>query len=64
MFLSLNQTLLKLQKSDVYKTPCSGQNTPGTAVILDAIDAGLNFLIEFLIEKMCSCIVFSEIGFF
>ena len=64
MFLSVNQTLLKLQKSDVYKTLCSGQNNRRTPVILDAIDAELNFLMEFLIEKMCSCIVFSEISFF
>ena len=64
LFLSVNQTLLILQKSGVYKTPGSGQNNRRTAVILGAIDAKLNFLIEFLIKKMCSCIVFSEISFF
>ena len=64
MFLSVNQTLLKLQKSGVYKTPCYDHNNRRTHVILDAINAKLNFLVEFLIEKMCSCIVFSEISFF
>ena len=64
VFLSVNQTLLKLQKSGVYKTPCSGQNNPCTLVILDPINAELNFLIKFLIEKMCSCLVFPEISFF
>ena len=64
MFLSVNQTLLKLQKSGVYKTPCYDQNNRRTHVILDAINAKLNFLLEFLLEKMCSCIVFSEISFF
>ena len=64
VFLSVNQTLLKLQKSGLYKTPCSGQNNPCTLVILDPINAELNFLIKFLIEKMCSCLVFPEISFF
>ena len=62
--LSVNQTFLKSQKSGVYKTPCSRQNNWHMFVIVDAIDVKLNFLIKFLIKKMCLRLVFLEISFF
>ena len=64
MFLSLNQTFLKLEESGLLENLNYGKIIDQSDYILGCMDAKLIFLYKIRLEITYSCIVLPEISFF